>query len=138
MGHPASMKEVFNHATETRLCLQIVRPTLSIGNADETEEDKFKGLRERVKPLSAAYNALLSANQKNAPFYDKELFRHFDECANAANAELVQVMTAGQDSFGLKWYEQGLKNQERMDKAYFAASEFIRNRIATLAVLPST
>jgi len=44
--------------------------------------------------------------------------------------------TSGGDAYGLDWYEKGAKRQDAFNEAFTRVTKLIRERIASLGILP--
>jgi hypothetical protein len=129
-----ALKESFQKLAATRLELAGIRPIISVGNADETRDDRLKALSARLTKLVSAYNELVFTTENLSPFYPREIYDQIDECQRAAWTEITDLQTAGDETFSRDWFKQGETNITRFMKAYHAVSVLIRDHIAKLAI----
>jgi hypothetical protein len=130
----AALKTVFQKLSEVRITMAGVRPMIGIAHESETKDDKLKALMERLRQFTIAYNALLETTENLSPFYPKQIYAYLEECRSAANTELMEVKTAGEETFGHHWYQDGDRNMQRFLKAYNTVADLIRDHIARLAI----
>lgn len=129
-----SMKQVYQALAEVRLTMASVRPTFSVGLMDEPDTEKRRRLGERLGELTKAYNKLVAEVENLAPFYPRELYAQLEECLRAAQREVVDVQTGGDDTFSPSWYQDGSRNRDRFMAAHSAVTELIRERISRFSV----
>jgi ElaB/YqjD/DUF883 family membrane-anchored ribosome-binding protein len=130
-----AMKELFGLLSNTRLLLPILRASFRDHPADETKEQRTEKLNADYQKLGDAYNQLLKQVEALSPFITPALYRSIDECTTVINRELFQVRMGDREAHA--WYVQGTTNQDDFLKQYKVASDIIRARVASLAVLPA-
>ena len=133
----AALKEIFQKLAEIRLRVVGLRPFFSISSQKETKEERLSKLSQQLEEFGAYYNELLTAEENLKPFYSQDVYREIEACRKAANREIFQIRTSGQDAFTPPWYEKGIQNQEEFLGAYERVAEAIRHRIAKLTVIRS-
>lgn len=133
-----AMKELYDKLADLNFAFKALRPIFRLTGADETEKDRFEELNNLMKSFSEAYNKLLKHYEALSPFYPPELYTAVDKCLTVANRESVQIRTAGPDMFRGEWWNEAHQNQEEFVAAYKEAGRIIRERVASLAVLPGT
>jgi hypothetical protein len=129
-----ALKEVFSQLAEVRLLMPGIRPFLGMTRPGETDEDKRNALLQRVTEFGLAYNKLISVAENLSPFYPQNIYQHIEDCRQAANAEILEVMTSADWLFTSGWYKQGQENLDRFLSAYSKASILIREHISKLAI----
>jgi hypothetical protein len=132
-----ALKDIFEKLTEVRLQVVGLRPFFSITSGQETDEDRKKRLREQLITFESAYNDLLRCYENQQPFYPQEIYENIESCRMAANREVYQIRTSGDEIFTPTWYEKGQKNQGEFLAAYERVTHAIRSRIVKLAVMRS-
>lgn len=130
----AALKESFEKLAQVRLRMASIRPFMGLTFKGETHEDKLKALFERLGALSEAYNGLIFTTENLSPFFPREIYHYIDECRQAAQKEILDVQTGGDDTFSSDWYAEGEKNRTRFMQAYATVSGLIRDHIAKLAI----
>jgi hypothetical protein len=129
-------KKVFEGLGEVRLAISGTRPMVGVSRPDETTEDKIKSLAGRLETLVEAHNKTVRIFENLSPFYPREIYLKVDECLRAARGEILDLQTAGDETFTAKWFEKGQKRLDAFFPAYNAVTEGIRDRIATLSIIP--
>jgi hypothetical protein len=129
-------KEIFATLSDVKNCLHAVRPVFIIAGEEDQTKD-MKSLVERLNKLIAANNKAVVVSDNLRPFYQDEIYQGIQECFKSSKFEILQVKTGGGDStFSQNWFEAGRKNQEAFVKDYLHVSTLIRDRLASLGVLP--
>ena len=129
-------KEIFAALSDVKNRLHSVRPVFIIGSEEESIKDE-KNLVDRLDKLIEAHNKAVVVSENLRPFYQEQIYLGIKECFNTSNFEILQVKTGGGDStFSQNWFEAGRKNQEAFVKDYLHVSTLIRDRLASLGVLP--
>ncbi len=132
----AAYKEIFAALSEVKNCLHAVRPVFIIAGEGETVRDE-RNLVDRLNKLIAAQNKAVVVSDNLRPFYEDEIYQGIQECFKSSKFEILQVKTGGGFStFDQNWFEAGRKNQEAFVKDYLHVSTLIRDRLASLGVLP--
>ena len=131
-----AMKDIFSSLSEVRFAFNGVRPMVSFGPADESEDEKLARLFERLKTLMIAHDKLLATSEAKAPFYTEELYDSLSECLLAVAMEISSIRVDGKDALKMNGYLEAQKNSEKFSKSYFKSVKIIRNRISKLAILP--
>ena len=129
-------KQVFAALAEVRLTMAGMRPMLSVSNPDETEEDRRNNLAKRLRALMDAYDKVVTLVENLGPFYPQELYSVLLDCLGAAHLEILLIRTSGLTMFTPQWYEQGQKQMDKFTDAYSRVSNIIRERIASLTIVP--
>lgn len=132
----AAYKEIFAVLSDVKNCLHAARPVFIIaGEGDQIKDEK--NLVDRLNKLIEAHNKAVVISDNLRPFYQDEIYQGIQECFKSSKFEILQVKTGGGDSaFGQNWFEAGRKNQEVFVNDYLHVSTLIRDRLASLGVLP--
>lgn len=133
-----ALKRTFEAATNLKLIFVGLRPFFEI--SPPNKEQKIELLQERLGACMKAYDAFVTVYEDLSLFYPRDIYDRFQECDRAVSLEINQIRTTPRDLLFVPpdWYELGLHNQEKFGAAYHAASELIRGRIASLAVIGRT
>ena len=134
----SAMKEVFAKLAEVRLQISALRPFFGVQPANDTRDTRLKRLADQLQRFSAAYNELLATTENLKPFYPESIHAAVEECRRAAHAEIVQIQTAGDQSFTTDWYSNGDDNITRFLTAYNSVTDLMRQRISQLAIVRDT
>lgn len=129
-------KEIYAALSEVKHTIGATRPLMSVVPENETEEDRFKRLGTALKELMSAHNKAITLKDNLAPFYAPEVYMALGECLNASGHEIIDVQTSGRESFTFDWFEEGTRRQEAFSEAYQRVGRLIRERIASLGILP--
>ena len=128
----AAMKELFDLLSRAYLLLNSVRPVMDTSTADEAESKAR--LLERLNPLNEAANQLLSRMEALSPFLIEPIYLAMTEAFAGLRTELWQCKLG--HNFGeFQWYENAKENSAVVAKARQTASNAIRDRVASLAVI---
>lgn len=129
-------KEIFAALSDVKNCLHAVRPVFIIEGEDEQVKDK-SNLVDRLNKLITAQNKAVIISDNLRPFYRDEIYQGVQECFGSSKFEILLVKTGGGEStFSQNWFEAGRKNQEAFVRDYLHVSTLIRDRLASLGVLP--
>lgn len=138
----AAMKDMFKYLSEVRFAINELRPALRVEPLEQPDDAKRSRLGDRLGKLTQAHDVLLNQTESLSPFYPPDLHQALRKCIKASHNEVTDVMTSdspGHDqTFSAGWYKQGRINREEFQAAYDEVAKIIRDRLATLAVLPST
>jgi len=130
-----AMKQVFEYLSQVKLTMNGLRPTdVQIGFG--SEQEKEADLAQRFQMFRIPFNKLVAESEAKEPFYTAELYAAVDECIRAGTAEFKSLLR-GDEPFTDDWYEEGERHRNRFGKGYRMAVNIIRDRIASLAILPS-
>jgi hypothetical protein len=130
-------KKIFEDLAEVRLLMPAIHPLLTITRSDETREDKLKTLAADLAQLAEAHNKSVRTIENLGPFYPREILEKINKCLQVVRLEMIHLRTGGASTFSLEWSMMGEKRVEDFLAAYQDASDAVRQRIATLAILPS-
>lgn len=129
-------KEIFAALSDAKNYLHAIRPVFIITGEAESVKDE-KNLVDRLNKLIAAQNKAFVVSDNLRPFYQDEIYQGIQECFKSSKFEILQVKTGGGFSmFNQDWFEAGRKNQEAFVRDYLHVSTLIRDRLASLGVLP--
>jgi hypothetical protein len=84
----------------------------------------------------AAHNKAIMLKDNLAPFYSHEVYQTLEACLKASGLAIIDVQTSGGDAFSLAWFEEGAKRQDAFNEAFYRVTKLIRERIASLGILP--
>lgn len=129
-------KEIFAALSDVKNCLHATRPVFIIAGEEESVKDE-KNLVERLNKLITAHNKAVVISDNLRPFYQDEIYQGIQKCFNSAKYEILQVKTGSLKTFSHAWFEEGRKRQEAFVEDYLHVSTLIRDRIASLGVLPA-
>jgi hypothetical protein len=128
-------KEIFAALSDVKNCLHATRPVFIIaGEGDQVKDEK--NLVDRLNKLIAANNKAVVLSENLRPFYEDEIYLAIQTCFNASKYEILQVKTGSRETFSHEWFEEGRKRQEEFTQDYIRVSNLIRERLASLGVLP--
>jgi hypothetical protein len=130
-------KKIFEGLAEVRLLMPAMHPLISVTRSDETREDKLKNLAADLAQLQEAHNKSVRTIENLGPFYPKEILEKINKCLQFVRIEMLRIQTGGASTFSLEWSMMGEKRVEDFLAAYQDASDAVRQRIETLAILPS-
>lgn len=130
----AAMKTIWEKTMTARGTMAAVRPTFGIAPIDETPEQSRARLLGRCRAFSAALEELKDAVFNNSPFISEALHRELLELLRAAQAEETSLRVHRPEE--ADWYETGEKNLGKLMQSAERASQFIRERMARLSVVP--
>ncbi len=128
-----AIKAIFDALGKLRLSFNGMRPTFEWGSTDE--KARLEALNVRLYRFKEVYNTLVSTAESLYPFVPEDLYQHISECMSAAQIEVMRIETAGPDTFGLKWYEDGAKQLEKFNIGYFGAAKLARERIQSFSII---
>jgi len=132
----AAYKEIFAALSDVKNYLHAVRPVFIIAGEGEWIKDE-RNLVDRLNKLIEANNRAVVVSDNLRPFYEDEIYQDIQECFKSSKFEILEVKTGGGFSmFSLDWFEAGRKNQEAFARDYLHVSRLIRDRLASLGVLP--
>ena len=130
-----AMKDIFGYATETRLSMEQVRPMSRISPAGQDQNTKLTELFQKLETLVAAFNLFSTQIDSLSPFYPQDLYTILIECRYVASQEITQIMTGGDETFGINWLNKGSENIKAFSTAYHRASVVIRERLDRLSII---
>jgi hypothetical protein len=90
-----------------------------------------------LNKLISAQNKAFIVSENLRPFYEDEVYQGIQECFKSSKFEILEVKTGSYGTFNQQWFEAGRKNQEAFTQDYLHVSTLIRDRLASLGVLPS-
>jgi|ERR1700737_4453122 len=128
-------KEIFAALSDVKNCMHATRPVFIIAGEGDRARDKTD-LLERLNKLIAAHNKAVVVSDDLRPFYQDEIYQGIQKCFNSSKYEVLQVKTGSRETFSSEWFEEGRKRQEAFTEDYVRVSNLIRDRIASLGVLP--
>ncbi len=131
-------KKIFEDLAEVRLLMAAMHPTLRIAREDESREDRLKELSANLLKLADAHDKAARTTENLAPFYPQEVLEKVNRCLQLIRIEILNVQTGGERTFSAEWSRQGEDRVNEFLLAYKDASDAVRQRIATLAILPSS
>jgi hypothetical protein len=129
-------KEIYPALCEVKHTIGQTRPLFAVVPAEETNEERRKRLSVALCELMAAHNKAITLKDNLAPFYAPEVYTMLDECLKASGLEIMDVQIAGGDAFAFDWYEKGAMRQDAFNEAFYKVGTLIRERIASLGILP--
>jgi hypothetical protein len=129
-------KEIFAALSDVRNSLGAVRPQFIIAGEDESVKNE-KNLEGRLNKLIVAQNAAVVISENLRPFYQDEIYQGIQKCFAVSKYEILQVKTGGSRTFSSEWFNDGWKRQEAFGQEYLNVSRLIRDRLASLGVLPN-
>lgn len=129
-------KKIFEDLADVRLVISIMHPMLRVASENETREDRFKELGANFKRLGEAHDKAVRTIENLGPFYPEAIFQKLSACLQLVRIEIVNIQTGGERTFSREWSREGEQLVVEFKRAYDEASEAVRQRIATLAVLP--
>ena len=130
-------KKIFEDVAEVRLTMSAMHPILRVSPEGETREDRAKELSSDIRKLSEFHNKAVRTVENLAPFYPEEIFEKLEKCLQVVRIEILSVQTAGDRTFSSEWRSEGEQRVDQFMRAYRQVSEAVRQRIATLAILPT-
>jgi hypothetical protein len=130
-----AMKQVFSCLAKLNLCINGIRPMITVSPTDEADHETRSRLEERLETFGRAYDALLNEAEAKLPFYSEELDNAVEDCQRAAWSELNAIRTSGHP-LNFEGLEEGERNRNRFSKGYRKAANLIRHRLSRLAILP--
>ncbi len=130
-------KKIFEDLAEVRLLMAAMHPTLRIAREDESREDRLKELSANLLKLADAHDKAARTTENLAPFYPQEVLEKVNRCLQLIRIEILNVQTGGERTFLAEWSRQGEDRVKEFLLAYQETSDVVRQRIATLAILPS-
>jgi hypothetical protein len=130
-------KQVFEALGPVRLTMGGTRPMLSVSHEGETLDDRRRALAGRLRDLIDAQNKAVTVVENLLPFFPADIYRCIvDECLRASAHEILDIQTAGEETFTLTWHEEGARRWDEFLPAYNKVADMIRARISMLAILP--
>jgi hypothetical protein len=132
-------KEIFAALSDLSHCIAWTRQTIRITKSNETREEKIEELTTNYEALLQAHNKAIILKQNLSPFYATEIYEALALCLNESGGEIndLRLSVNSPEQFTSGWYEQGADRQEAFRRGYNQVSKFIRERIASLGILPS-
>jgi hypothetical protein len=128
-------KEIFAALSEVKNFMHATRPVFIIAG-DEDRVKNEKDLVDRLNKLIAAHNQAVTVAENLRPFYQEQIYQDIQKCFNASKLEVLQVKVGSHGTFSEEWFEEGRKRQEAFTEDYLRVSNLIRERLASLGVLP--
>jgi hypothetical protein len=132
-------KEIFAILTEVRYAVEQTRPVWQPSSSmseEEREKRQRDDLNAAYRQLSNAHNRLVVLKDNLCPFYSPLVHAALANCINTSKLEIFQLTTGGQKTFSTPWYLDGQQRQQEFLAAYRQVEGLIRERIASLGVLP--
>jgi hypothetical protein len=131
-------KRIFLDLAEVRLMMTVMHPMISVAPEDETREDRFKALGTKLTKLIEAHDKAVRTIESVGPFYPSLIFQKLNECLRVVRVEVLNVQTGGERTFSGDWSSRGEKQVDEFLGLYNEASDAVRVRLASLAILPQT
>jgi len=129
-------KQLFEGLGQVRLAMASIRPMFEQSPEGESDTEKRKRLNERLNKLVSAHDKTVEVTENRCPFYPVDIYLKVEACLQQARGEIMEIRSGGNGTFSLEWYGRGTKRIGDFMNAYNAATETVRGRIATLAVIP--
>ncbi len=95
-----------------------------------------KRLGERLNELKEAHNKVITLADNLSPFYVPEIHEMTERCLKESGLEIIEIQAPSEEFFTSGWYEQGKKRQDAFFAGYTEVARLIRERIASLGILP--
>jgi hypothetical protein len=134
-----AMKEVFILLSQVHFAIHGLWPTSTFDSKNEPEESKMARLSGRLQDMILAHDAVRTAIEAKRPFFPDELYVTVTECLNAARMEAYGIRRAwGSDTLYNTFFLELSPDRTKFSNGYSRAANIIRDRIATLAILPRT
>jgi hypothetical protein len=130
-------KKLFEDLAEVRMIMSIMHPILRVQREGETEQEKLKELGEKFAKLTEAHDKAARTVENLSPFVPQDILDKINRCLQLVRIEVVNVQTANERIFSSQWNREGEQLVSDFMVAYGAATKTVRNRIETLAILPS-
>jgi hypothetical protein len=121
---------------EVRLVMSIMHPMLRVVSDNETRDDRISELAANFKRLAEAHDKAVRTIENLGPFYPQDIFENLSACLQLVRIEIANIQTGGERTFSMQWNREGEQRVDEFMRAYQQASEAVRQRIATLAMLP--
>lgn len=128
-------KEIFAALSDVKNCIHATRPVFIIAGEGDQVRD-ITGLNNRLHKLIKSHNNAVVLSDNLRPFYQDEIYQGIQRCFNSSKLEIFQVKTGSHTTFSDDWFEEGRKRQGAYTEDYIQVSVLIRERLATLGVLP--
>lgn len=128
-------KETFAALSEVKNCIHATRPVFFIAGEEAEVKDKAN-LLNRLNNLIAANNKAVVISDNLRPFYQDDIYHAIQECFKFSKYEILQVKSGMHETFSEQWFDEGMKCQEGFSARYISVSKLIRQRLASLGVLP--
>jgi hypothetical protein len=128
-------KEIFAALSEVKHCIRATRPMLTI-EGELTLQEKKEQLLNRLRDLMKAHNNALTLSDNLSPFYSEEINQSISKCLKASGLEISEIKLGGDGTFHSQWFQQGQKRQDEFMEGYNETAKLIRERLASLGVLP--
>lgn len=133
----SAYKEIFENLGEVRLLMPAMHPQIEVTHESDTSEEKLKRLLANLKQLEEAHNKAVRTVEYRGPFYPEDILDRLSKCLQLVRAEILHVQTGGNNTFSPAWHVAGEKRVQDFLAAYHQASDAVRQRIATLKILPN-
>ena len=130
-----SMKEVFSLLSQVYFAIQDLWPTTPYESRGE-EESKRTRMFQRIEGMMRSHNELRTALEAKRPFYPEDLYETVTECLDAAQMEAYGIRRVDPATVYDKYFREPSPTRTRFLEGYSGAANIIRDRIATLAILP--
>jgi len=132
-----SYKQVFEGLGEIRLAIQRTRPLMEVVTAPQpSQQERLASLVERLNDLANAQNKTVLVIEKLSPFYPRDIYLKLEACLAVVRREILDIKTSGGTMFSSEWYDIGQQRLDAFFPLYNGVTEAIRERIATLAIVP--
>jgi len=128
-------KEIFAALSDVKNRIHATRPVFIIAGEEERIRSN-EDLVDRLNKLIAVHNNAVVVSDNLRPFYQDEIYLGIQKCFEASKLEIFQVKVGNRRTFSEEWFEEGRKRQEAFTESYLRVSNLIRERLASLGVLP--
>lgn len=129
-------KEIYAALCEVKYAIVSTRPVMRIRPEDESLEDRRKELSETHGQLERAHAVAVRLKENLMPFYSVVVYDQICECLKASAGEMMDIRLANERRFTSEWYNEGTVRQETFLTAFGQVGVLIRERIASLGILP--
>jgi hypothetical protein len=133
----SAYKDLYAALCEVKYAIFSTRPQMKIVSENETEADRLKALQESFTRLEQTHNDLIRLKENLMPFYSADVYTQISECLRASGREITDIKLANERRFRHDWWQEGERRQADFSAAFGRVGELIRERIASLGILPS-
>jgi hypothetical protein len=128
-----ALKDCFAALGKLRLAFNGLRPILDL--MPEDPQERMKVLASRMGYFRERYNPVVDTAASVYPFVPEDIYAEFEICMKAALLEIWHIEQDPSKAFTPSGLDQGAKQRDKFDSAYFAAARLARERFQQLSIV---
>jgi hypothetical protein len=128
-----ALKECFAALGKLRLSFNGLRPMIDW--TPEDAEEKARLVLARLSRVTERFNPFIELAESVYPFVPSDIYEQFEICMKAVFTEIKHIESDIYKALTPAGYNNGQKQRERFDQAYFAAARLARQHFQQISIV---